>query len=915
MKISKLLSLVLSLCFLAGCTEKETQVEVSSVSLNTATIEMVEGETFSLVATVLPKDAEYDGVTWASSNASVASVNSGTVTAIKEGTATITASAGGKSATCTVKVSTKVVAVTSITLDKTSLSMQVGETETITATVSPYNATDKTITWNSSDVSVATVADGKVTAKKSGTAIITAKSGTYTADCTVTITVNTESVTIDKTSLELAVGETAQLTATVKPDDATDKNVIWTTSDESVAKVADGKVSAVKIGLTTITAKCGDKTAECAVTVIVPVSSVIIDKTALSLAVGKTAQLTATIKPDNATDKDVIWFSSDENVAKVTEEGNVSAINAGNATITAKCGGMTAECAVTVTVPTLSIKLDQTFVSLLVGECVKLYLTITPSNSTDSITWKSETPSIVTVDNGVVKAVAEGTGKISVHSGQLSEVCEIAVISTSPNGVDLGLSVKWATTNLGANTPAESGDYYAWGEVSSKSTFYWENYKWGNGGNLNLKKYVNDNSYGYVDNRSRLAREDDAAVCILGGKWRMPTKEEIEELHKNTNWTFAKLGVMNGYVITSKLNGKCIFLPMVGMQKWSDGIACFNSSGFYWSSDLYRNPMDAWRLCFSNSSNFSVENCYRFVGLPIRPVNGEASEIQLTSISLNIKKISLYIGDTETLSVSLIPSDATHIDLSWSSSNPSVATVSAGVITAISEGSTEIKVMNGNVEDVCTVNVLNKIPVGAVDLGLSVYWADCNIGASSPEEFGDYFSFGEIEPKERYDWSTYKWGDRLYPTKFTKYYASDIFPPGTVDSQGSIMDGKRILEPEDDVAYTRLGGKWRMPTHEEMLELVNSCSMAFTSSGGVPGVQVTNLNTGAYIFLPAAGYKSASQVIGKTTRGEYMSSSVSTDNVYQEWGLTIYMPNSYRVVSYTSFYRSVGYSVRAVCDK
>ena len=167
MKFYKLFTLVLSLLFLFGCTEKETQVGVSSVSLNTTTIEMVEGDTFSLVATVLPKDAEYDGVIWASSNASVASVNSGTVTAIKEGTATITASAGGKSATRTVKVSTKVVAVTSITLDKTSLSLKVGETETITATVSPYNATDKTITWSSSDVSVATVADGKVTAKKS----------------------------------------------------------------------------------------------------------------------------------------------------------------------------------------------------------------------------------------------------------------------------------------------------------------------------------------------------------------------------------------------------------------------------------------------------------------------------------------------------------------------------------------------------------------------------------------------------------------------------------------------------------------------------------------------------------------------------------------------------------------------------
>lgn len=109
---------VASLLVLIGCTKKEAPVEVSFVSLNTATIEMFEGETINLVATVLPKDAEYDGIIWASSNASVASVNSGTVTAIKEGSATITASAGGKSSTCTVKVSTKIVAVTSITLDK-----------------------------------------------------------------------------------------------------------------------------------------------------------------------------------------------------------------------------------------------------------------------------------------------------------------------------------------------------------------------------------------------------------------------------------------------------------------------------------------------------------------------------------------------------------------------------------------------------------------------------------------------------------------------------------------------------------------------------------------------------------------------------------------------------------------------------
>ena len=423
----KFLYLVLFLYLITGCTNKESTIEVSSVSLNTATIEMVEGETFSLVATVLPKDAEYDKVIWASSNASVARVNSGTVTALKEGTATITASAGGKSSTCTVKVSAKVVTVTSITLDKTSLSMQVGETETITATVNPDNASDKSVVWGSSDVSVATVSDGTITAKKSGEAIISAKSGSCIAKCKVTITVSTESITLDKTSLSLVVGETAQLTATVKPDDATDKKVAWASSDESVAKVSNGKVTAVKSGKATITAKCGDKIAECAVTVTVPTGSVTLDKTTLSLAVGETEQLTATVKPDDATDKNVTWTSSDESVAKVVN-GKVTAVKSGKATITAKCGGKTAECAVTVTVPVTSLTLDRTTLSLAVGETAQLTATVKPDDATDkNVSWTSSDEFVAKVDNGKVTAVKSGKATITAKCCDKTAGCAVTV--------------------------------------------------------------------------------------------------------------------------------------------------------------------------------------------------------------------------------------------------------------------------------------------------------------------------------------------------------------------------------------------------------------------------------------------------------------------------------------------------------
>ena len=164
-------------------------VAVSSVSLDKTSLSLTEGESATLAATVKPDNATNKTVTWSSSNASVASVDaSGKVTAVAEGTATITAKAGDKTATCTVTVKKKVVAVSSVSLDKTSLELTVGETATLVATVIPDRATEKTVSWSSSSSSVATVdASGKVTAVAKGTATITAKAGGKTAICTVTV--------------------------------------------------------------------------------------------------------------------------------------------------------------------------------------------------------------------------------------------------------------------------------------------------------------------------------------------------------------------------------------------------------------------------------------------------------------------------------------------------------------------------------------------------------------------------------------------------------------------------------------------------------------------------------------------------------------------------------------------------------
>ena len=242
-----------------------TGIALDKTELN---LELSDGKkTGSLVATVSEVGGADKSVAWSSNHPEVATVSNGTVTAVAQGTATITATAGDKSATCTVNVSAANVAVTSVTLDKTNLELAVNGTYILKATVAPNNASNNEVTWSSSDATVAKVeGEGKVTALKDGTATITvtAKDGSgKTASCKVTVS-NVSAITLDKTSMELAVNGTHTLVATTTPAGAA---VTWTSSDATVAKVEGGKVTALKDGTATITAKAGEKTATCKVTV------------------------------------------------------------------------------------------------------------------------------------------------------------------------------------------------------------------------------------------------------------------------------------------------------------------------------------------------------------------------------------------------------------------------------------------------------------------------------------------------------------------------------------------------------------------------------------------------------------------------------------------------------------------------
>ncbi|GEM_PF-4660482 len=412
-------------------------IPVSSVSLDKTSLELIKGESETLTATVNPSDATDKTVTWKSSNSSVASVQNGVITANMTGQAKITATAGGKSATCTVSVTTPV---TSITLDRSSISLEEEQSTTLIATVSPSDADDKTVSWSSSNPDAATVnPNGKVYAVKEGQAVITATAGSLSASCSVTVSkkiIPVTSVSLDKTTLALIKGETATLTATVSPSDATDKDVTWTSSDETIASVDQtGKVTALAGGSVTIKAAAGEKYATCSVTITVPVSSVSLDQTSLALNKGESATLTATVNPYDATDKSVSWSTSNSSVATVAN-GVVKAVGGGTATITVNASGKKATCAVNVTVPVSSISLNMASVKLKQNETIQLLATVGPGDATDkTVTWSSSDTTVATVDaTGKVKALKEGTSIITATAGAKSATCLITVSNTTSGG-------------------------------------------------------------------------------------------------------------------------------------------------------------------------------------------------------------------------------------------------------------------------------------------------------------------------------------------------------------------------------------------------------------------------------------------------------------------------------------------------
>ncbi len=416
-------------------------VPLESITLSAESIELLPTQKQTVEYEINPSDTtEEKTVTWATSDPSVATVSNGEITAVAAGTATITATVGSKSDTVTVKVLKQI---ETFTISEPTVTLDRNEEKTLSVTILPADAEeDKTVTWSSSDpTSVSVDQTGKIKGLK-GTqdpvTITAALANGKTVTSEVTVVVKLTGIDINKTSTTLNKGANETLVITYDPEDTSDdKTVTWESSDTTVATVdANGKVTAVKAGTATITATVGTFSKICTVTVVVPLESVTIDSEDFTLNRAATKTLTATKNPEDTTDESVItWSSSNTAVATVDSTGVVTAVAAGNATITATAGEKTDTVKVTVVVPITDFTVDKTEASIVKYKTLKLNTTITPNDTTEEteVTWTSSNTSVATVAaDGTVTAVAAGTATITGKLENGMEVTTAITVTTIP---------------------------------------------------------------------------------------------------------------------------------------------------------------------------------------------------------------------------------------------------------------------------------------------------------------------------------------------------------------------------------------------------------------------------------------------------------------------------------------------------
>lgn len=331
--------------------------------------------------------------------------------------------------------------VTSISFDKNEISIKMGESETLKVIHEPSDLSAPSYTWESSNEDVATVINGKVAAISVGEATIkvTASQLGLTTSCKIKVNpVEAETIVLNTTNQELKIGDEFQLTATIEPENTTDKSITWESNDDKIATVTEeGLVKAVGVGKAIITVTSGNVSVTCNIEVEpIQVTGISLSHEDIEIEITDEFELHATVSPVDATNKKINWTSSDERIAKVNEEGIVLGISKGQIKITAKTedGGYTKECKVTVTdIKVKGVSLNHLDLKLTIGESRTLLAIIAPENAANkSVKWTSSNPSVASIDqNGSLLTLNNGNTVITVETddGYYRASCNVTVSS------------------------------------------------------------------------------------------------------------------------------------------------------------------------------------------------------------------------------------------------------------------------------------------------------------------------------------------------------------------------------------------------------------------------------------------------------------------------------------------------------
>lgn len=695
--------LLMCMSFVLAACDTTPEVEITKITLDKDTLSMKVGDEATLTATVEPAEAAKD-IVWTVNKEGIVTVDGGKVKAVAAGTAIVSAQnkSGTVYASCTIVVEE---VVNSVKLNKNTLELTVGETETLTVTVDPTTAADKLV-WKCDPVGIVKVDGGKVTALSAGTATVTVSdpTGAKSDSCTVTVYATATEITLNKQSAELYVGEEETIVATIIPQGT--KSATFASSDETIATVDNnGKVVAIKAGSATITATVDKITAQCTVTVYNKATAIALDIQSIDMYSGETHTLVVTATPSEGIRK-ASFATLDEKVAMVDENGVITAVGAGSTTITATLDDVTASVTVTV----IKVAFEQQNYSLVLNAEQQLVLTFDPTSATETnIAYSSSDSAIVSVDNeGKVKALSYGQATITASvEGKFSVTCTVTV---SPLATENGVTVEYGENGYAIKTSA--GIYVNalnLGDGAASKVYYAEYTL--NGMNLFDGQAKSFGLVHFATNENLML--DVFHMFVIGndpataGYWhRMNNKMDLES-DLLVNVANQDLGAVHTWLIDMLKNGKSV---TVGIARNGNDVYTLLNGVIVWKTQIADSLADTDTLpaIFMNSTSGDARSVTDIVYLTGEAATNKINNSQMlvTSIALDEETLTLTKDEQKTLIVTVNPSYAAE-RIVWESSDTNVVTVNNGVITAVKAGNATVTAKIGDVKAEVTVKVVD----------------------------------------------------------------------------------------------------------------------------------------------------------------------------------------------------------------